>query len=194
MEHLGCWPERHHFLLAEARQDLEDGAPVRNCLLAFAGEEPLLVAWLRPFAPGAHRAALVEVLALALPLGADRLAVSMPGRMWSLADPIPPVLPGVGDLRQRVVVVEEADAGSWPIATRTTAYPYEVGGDGLPRWLEPLAEEGVTGPVAALLADALAGGLTASDAELCQQARRVAELGHLVAVAPGVLDADVLHG
>lgn len=194
MEHLGDWHSRHLFLLDEARADLTGGAPVRNCLLAFAGEAPLLVAWLRPFAPGAHKPALVEVLALALPLGADRLAVSMPGRMWSLADPIPPCLPGVGDLRQRVVVVEEADASRGRVVAATTAYPYEVGDDGAPAWLDPLAEDAVVGPVAGLLAQALAGGLTASDVELRRQARRLADLGHLVALAPDVLDVGVRPG
>src|SRR5687767_6035135 len=102
---VGVWGDVEGFLLDEAAKDVALSDEVRPCLAAFAGDEPLLVAWWRPFPKGGYADPLIELLALACPLGADRVAQSLAGRATSLDDPIAPVVAGVGDLRQRVVHV-----------------------------------------------------------------------------------------
>ena len=104
------WGDQPAFLTDLAVADLEAGMAVRATLVAFRGEQPLVLATLRPFASGAHHDAIIEVAALAWSLRADRVALSLSGRAWSLEDPVPPVVEGVGDLRQRVVVVHVAEA------------------------------------------------------------------------------------
>src|SRR5688572_44782 len=70
------WNDAESFLLAEAAADLTDSDDVSPCLVAFSGDELLLVAFLRSFAKGEYADPLIELLALTAPLGADRLALS----------------------------------------------------------------------------------------------------------------------
>ncbi len=92
-----------HRWLAEL--DAPDPAPH---LAAYAADELLVLVRLRPFAPGAYQGPLVEALALALPMGANRVSLALPGRAWSLDDPVPPVTAGA-DLRQRVLTQVTVD-------------------------------------------------------------------------------------
>ena len=85
-----------------------DAPDPRPHLVGFAGGTALVLVGLRPFAPGAYQGPLVEALALALPLGCDRVSVALPGRAWSLQDPVVPVTDGA-DLRQRVLTQCSAD-------------------------------------------------------------------------------------
>jgi hypothetical protein len=87
------WDEVEQFMIAEAERDLEAGNEVRPCFAAFACEAPLVLAFLRPFPKGGYHDPLIELLALAAPLNADRLKLSLSGRAWSMDDPIPPVDP-----------------------------------------------------------------------------------------------------
>jgi hypothetical protein len=117
-------------LLQLAANDLADGLPPRPTLTAYAGEQPLAIVGLRPFGPGELLGPLVELAALLLPLGADRFGLAVPGRAWSLDDPVPPVLDEV-DLRRTVLTVLQID-GHGTDAPRTdgTLHPYEVDASG----------------------------------------------------------------
>lgn len=183
------WEHRETYLLDEARRELEDGGHVRPGLLAVAGERPLLTAFLRDVEPGRLVDALIEVVALAAPLGADRLALSLPGRAWSLDDPLPPVVPGLGDLRQPLIVVQEVDGSAGPPRERSGAFPYDLV-DGKVRWGPPLRQPGTIGLLAATLLIAVRDRdrLRATDGELRTQARRCVKRGHLVAFSEPVYD------
>lgn len=182
------WDDRHEFLREEARLDLEDCGEARPCLLAFAGPNPLLIAFLREFDKGEHLDALIEVLALVMPLGADRLALSISGRAWSLDDPVPPVVPGVGDLRQRMLIVQEADGSRGRPRLSSTGYAFDVV-DGRVEWGESLSTEEETGPLVRILGISVAkrGRLRATDHQLREQAERCVDLGHMILAATPVL-------
>ena len=181
------WEDREAFLLDEARRDLEAGCDVRPCLLAMTGAHPLFVAFFRAFDKGRHLEPLIELIALAAPLDADRLAVSLSGRAWSLRDPLPPVVAGVGDLRQRVVLIGTADASAERGEVTTTAVPFDLVG-GAVRWGEPIREARATGMVSAALDLAVRERhrLRASDREIRAQVERCGRLGHLVGLAEPV--------
>lgn len=80
-----------------------------SMLCAHRGDDPLFLALLRPYPKGEHLEAVEELLTLALPLGADRIAFCSTGRAWSMDDPVPPVSSD-GDIRQRVLIVGQGDA------------------------------------------------------------------------------------
>jgi len=113
------WDEVESFLLDGALRELDHGLAPLPALAAFAGEDPVAVGNLRPFEPGEVVPALVEVLALLLPLAVDRLALLLPARAWSTADPIPPVTDGI-DLRAPVLVVVRGDGHQQPCTTAAT--------------------------------------------------------------------------
>lgn len=175
--------------MEEASRDLEGGAPVRPCLVALAGEQRLFLAFLRAFAPRRHLDALVELFALAAPLDADRLVLSMGARAWSLDDPIPPVLPDGGDLRQRVLALLEVDGSAgWPRA-RSTVVPFDLQ-DGRVRWGEEISQEGEQAPLLRAMALTLRHrariGRGATEEQIRAQAERCAARGHLLGLSPSV--------
>lgn len=188
------WEGAEAFLIAEAQRDLEPLGDhpgldaVRPCLVAFAGAAPLLLAWWRCFDKGQALDPLVELMSLAVPLGADRVALSLSGRAWSLDDPVPPVLPGVGDLRQRVLHLTFVDDHEGRGHRTEVLYPYDMDGDrvvwGERRELGP--SEGEVPQGMELLVRMRAELHTDDVEELAGQLRRCARLGHLVAVAPAV--------
>jgi hypothetical protein len=179
-----AWEDRTAFLMDEARRDLEAGADVRPCFVALAGDQRLFLAFLRPFAQGEYLDPLVELIALAAPLGADRLAFSISGRAWSLDDPIPPVLPGVGDLRQRVLTIVEADGSSGSARPVTTGIPFDLV-EGQVRWGTPFHGDDTVSAIPAALATAVRNRneIRGTDREIRAQAERCVALGHLVALA-----------
>lgn len=73
---LGRWETAIDDLVATLARPAS-GPPVAT-LAAYAGDDPVGRVALRPFAPGEPLEALVEVLALLLPLGADRLVLAAP--------------------------------------------------------------------------------------------------------------------
>jgi hypothetical protein len=113
------WDDVEGFLLHGALLELDRGFAPMPALAAFSGEDPVAFGNLRPFEPGEVVPALVEVLALLLPLGVDRLALLLPARAWSLRDPIPPVTDEI-DLRTPVLVVVRGDGHEQPCATDAT--------------------------------------------------------------------------
>lgn len=128
-----CWDDVTDHLLALATIDLEDGLPPRPSLLAYEGERLVALVGLRPFGAGEVATALAELLGLLLPLGVDRIALAVPGRAWSLDDPVPPVVDDV-DLRRTVLTVLTADRRAGDPRLDAWLFPYEPGADGAPLW------------------------------------------------------------
>ena len=181
------WDEIEQFLCDEAARDLVDGEPARPCVVAFRGEQPLMVAFLRPHAKGAYAEPMMEVLSMAGPLGADRLMASFSARAWSWDDPIPPGLPGVGDLRQRVLTIHRVDAADGTTRARDVLLPFDVVG-GAVVWGERLEHDAAEGwiPEALRLMVEQRAAMAAPDAEIAKQVLRCDRLGHLVGLSPAV--------
>lgn len=189
------WDAIDDHLLDLAADDLRAGSEPRPTLAAFDGVRPLALVGLRPFDPRGALQALLEVLALVLPLGADRLAFAALGRAWSLDDPIPPVC-GDGDLRQRVILLAVADGHDAPCELTTVLRPFTVEADTL-HWGEALrSEEPPDGRVASamtvLLNDRHRFDDLGDERKLAAQFARVLLLGHEVALAETAADRLVL--
>lgn len=183
------WEDVEAELLDLATIDLLLGSDPRPTLSAFRGEQPLAMVGLRPFAPGEALQALIEVLALLLPLGADRLAFAAPARASLSEDPIPAVCEE-GDLRQRVLLIVLVDGHAQPGRVTTSVHPFSVTEDG-PGWEAPLRpDEAPNSPVAAamtVLLDARGDLDDLGDARsLTTQFGRVLLLGHDVALSDTV--------
>ncbi|WP_370327911.1 hypothetical protein [Euzebya sp.] len=191
------WASQTRLLIDLAITDLEAGTGVRPSLVAFSGDDPLVLATLRPFDHGAHLDAVIEVGALVAGLGADRVAMSLSGRAWSLDDPIPPVLGPGADLRQRVIVVHRAEASSDDDADAsvlTTIVPYDIDADDVVTTGPAFSDEGGEGPLTralavvvdhgrAVAAGARERGLDAED--VGRQVLRCESLGHRLSWAAG---------
>ena len=181
------WDQIEQFLCDEATRDLVDDEPARPCVVAFRGEQPLMVAFLRPHAKGAYAQPMIEVLSIAGALSADRLMASFSGRAWSWDDPIPPVLPGVGDLRQRVLTIHRVDAADGTMRARDVLLPFEVVG-GAVVWGERLEHDAAEGwiPGALRLTVEQGAAMAAPDHEIAKQVLRCDRLGHLVGLSAAV--------
>jgi hypothetical protein len=181
------WSEAATTLLELADDDLALGADPAPRLLAFEGGTGVAVVGLRPFGDDDGVQALVEVLALLLPLGADRVALALPGRAWSMDDPIPPVTDGV-DLRTRVLLVTTVDGCQRPAALTVALHPFESRGPDR-RWGPSVCPDdpGVSpiGHALRVLVDGR-GALTEGEDDLRLAARfgHVLLRGHEVALAP----------
>lgn len=176
------WHHLDRFFIEEAARDLEAGLAVTPCLAAFRGERPLFVAFVRPFNPGAYAEPLTELLALAAPLKADRLAVSIAGRAWSLEDPIPPVTDDV-DLRQRVLVIQRIDGCRRPPRGGSTIVPVDHV-DGTMRLGEPAVLDLPEGWIGQALLLTVGSKLHATATDVRRQAIRCLARGHQLALAP----------
>lgn len=160
--------------------DVELGDEPRHRLAAYRGEEPLLVIDLRPFPPGGIEGPMVEAVAGALALGADRLAAALPGRAWSMDDPVVPVTADV-DLRQRVLMCTTA-AATLPL--RSWLLPFAIGDAGL-SWEPPVLEDDdCIGWVPHALQVAVDATWEPDPDAAADQLARCTALGHNVFVAP----------
>ena len=176
------WEDLEQFLIDEAERDLQEGVDIRPCLVAFDGERPLMLGFLRSFERGHYDDPMIELLALAGPLGADRLMFSIGARAWSWDDPIPPVIDGVGDMRQRVLTITTAVANGETTEVSTALHPFTVKGNSV-TWQDALRHPGGEGWITGALRVFVErrGELTASQREMRKQAKRCVALGHLVA-------------
>lgn len=177
--------EIHRFLAAG------DAPDPRPWLLAFESVELLALIGLRPFAPGHYQGPLVEAMALALPIGADRVSVALPARAWSMDDPVPPVTDGV-DLRQRVLtqVTVDGSGRSTPLV-HTRLHPFRTAnGDDAPGLVFDHAVD--PGPGHGWIPEALAAlvetrgrvGAGSTAEERRRQLVRLDQLGHDVLLGP----------
>ncbi|WP_108664645.1 hypothetical protein [Euzebya rosea] len=189
-----AWEDQQQLLVDLAVDDLRAGLDIRPTMVAFDADGPLFLATVRPFDKGRHHDAIIEVGALAMALQARRLAISLGGRAWSQDDPIPPVLPDVGDLRQRVLVVHSVDAANGPADCRTTVWPVRGARVGEDVSLgDPVASDDGVGWVV----DAMAVMVDprnqepVSEQEVAEQVIRCDRLGHQLAWSgPGLVRLD----
>ncbi len=188
------WEDVDELLLVGAETDLRAGYAPLPTLAAFAGDHLVALCVLRPFDARGPVPALVEVLALLLPCGVDRLALLLPGRAWSLDDPIPPVCED-GDLRARVVVVVRADGTRRPCRPLTRVLSVDSGPDGdldldrtcrIPDTTEVAAP--VVDAVRILLDERDGLGGAAEAGALVAQLGRVVLLGHELTLSPELTD------
>jgi hypothetical protein len=186
-----CWDEVPEALLALSACDLDEGGPVQPRLAVHRGEDALAIATLRPFGRGEVLDPVIELLALFIPLGADRVCLALPCRVWSLRDPIAPVLEEEGiDLRQQAVMVSAADGRSGRCQVRTAVHPFTRHDDDDWGWEAALAPD--EAPEAPLLS-ALEVILDARDelgsdrSHLRSQLERVLILGHGLALGPAAV-------
>ena len=186
-----CFAQAETTLLGLLLDDLHQGREPMPTLAAFDGERALALIGLRPFPSGELPQALIEVLALVLPLGADRLAFAASGRLWSPDDPIVPVC-AEGDLRQRAIIVTVADGHDLTPRVTGSIYPFEGQRSGL-TLLAPTtgipADPAVTeGPLPLLLRGAVSDtsrlAASATPSDVVAQLGRVMLLGHQVALSP----------
>ena len=138
------WSDHERLLFDLAGGELGSGCGVAPTWIAFRGEQALFVATLRPFDKGHYDSPIVEVGALAAALDADRCAFSISGRAWSLEDPIPPVLPDGGDLRQQVVIIHVVDGFADPLQAYQVLRPFQLD-DGTVTWGEAQRLDGGSG-------------------------------------------------
>lgn len=188
MDHLSdrCWSEATGILLDLAGTDLDRGLRPVPTLIAFDGDRAVAIVGLRPFDRDDAVQALIEVLSLLLPLGVDRLALSLPGLAWSLDDPIVPVSDEV-DLRSPVLVIIVADGHDHPCRSAVELHPYQVTDDGH-RWDPPVRPD--QHPTSAIdhalevLLDDRDALHADDDLRMAAQLGRVLLLGHEVVLAP----------
>lgn len=180
------WEDFEAFLRDAADRDLCAVDAVAPCLVASEGPTPLLLANVRPFAPGGYQDPLLELIAVAAPLGADRLAVSMEGRARMLGHSSGSGSGPPGDDGRRVLVVQVADgAGQWRPRTQTLLQPFERTRGGV-RWEQPQRVATTMGwvPTALRVAVTQRRLLRATPGEIVAQAERCAQLGHALWLAP----------
>lgn len=191
---VSTWDEVPGYLLEVAHRDLEFSPVPLPSLVAFAGDEPIALGVLRPFDAEGPVPALIELLALLLPLGVDRVGLTLTGRAWSTADPVPPVC-DEGDLRQPVLLLVRADASHGPCTVSTELRAILPDEDQPAGWCltDPLTGDEL--PEAPLV-DALQVLLDhrndlegeASERDLVTQLGRILLLGHALALAPEPTD------
>jgi hypothetical protein len=172
------WEDIDDLFVQCATDDLEAAGEIRPGMAAFAGDRLRFLAWLRPFAKGAYHKPLIELFALAGPLDADRLALSIAARVWSLDDPIPPVTREV-DLRQRVLMLHVVDGAQGRPRSHTVMRSFELGPDG-PEWGARNVLTGGEGWIIQAMEIVVRDRhkLRAPLAEIAKQATRVVSLGH----------------
>lgn len=163
-----------------ATLDVELGGEPRHRVVGYHGSEPLVMLDLRPFPPGGIHTPMVEAVASMLPLGANRIAAALPGRAWSVHDPVAPVSDD-GDLRQRVLLLTTARRG-W--APRTWLRPFDLDEGGL-EWRDQVLEDDTTeGWVPHALQVAADADWPLDAPAAATQLARCARLGHEVLLAP----------
>ena len=178
------FPHFEELACSLAEFDVELGDQPRHRVVGYDRDEPLALLDLRPFPSGGVHAPVVEAVAGLLALGSDRFAAALPGRAWSLEDPIPPV-GDAGDLRQRVLLLTTARRG---VPTRTWLRPFDVV-DGAVRWHDPVdGDGGGEGWVPRALQVAADCGWAPDLAAAHAQLGRCARLGHEVLLAPAGAD------
>jgi hypothetical protein len=182
------WADAPADLLHLAATDLDSGCTPAPTLVAFRGDDALALVGLRPFERDELLQALLEVLALLLPLGADRLGLALTGRAWRLDDPIVPVVGDV-DLRSPVLILTLVDGHDGPSTASSSVHPVHVDDDGW-RWLGTL-DTGDEAPEAPVI-DALRRLVdarhdvvrTSTSDELGLQFGRILLRGHVLLLTP----------
>ncbi len=189
------WDEVELDLQVEATLALDEGYAPEPLLVAFDEQEPVAIVRLRPFEPDGVLQALVEVLALLLPLGARRIALTLPGVARDVPDEAPSALTASGTPTALLVLATADALGQGPTRLRARVLPLAHDGDCW-QWQEHDAvdvdadEWDITSALAVLLeAPAPLEAEAAQDrTQLQAQLGRCLLLGHLVTLAPPAAD------
>lgn len=182
------WDTQSDLLTTLAVHDLEQGGEVKPSCVAFQGEQAVFLTTLRPFTTGGHHQPVLEVLAVAVGLGVNRLMISLAGRAWSMDDPIPPVSED-GDLRQPVITIHSVDGSTTPPLSLNRLRAYDCLEGGEVRVGELICEATALGFIPSALAMAVAQSTpvpvpgTDEAAGLIAQIARCERLGHRFAWA-----------
>ena len=189
------WDEVELDLQVEATLALDEGYAPEPLLVAFDDQEPVAIVGLRPFEADGVLQALVEVLALLLPLGARRVALTLPGRARDVPGSGPTALTAAGTPSALVVVATADAVGDGPTRLRARVLPLAHDGDCW-QWQEQGAvdvdadEWDITQALAVLL-DAptpLEAEAAQDRTQLQAQLARCLLLGHVVTLAPPAAD------
>lgn len=183
------WQDVEQFTVEMATNDLRRRGEVQPLLVAFTGDRPCFLGFVRWFPAGAYADPLIELLSLAMACDVDRLAFAVAGRLTSLDDPIPPVTPGA-DLRQRALVVEYADATGGAPARHCLIHPFDQAGDevtwGAAVRLGP-GQGWISGVIGLSVEHRGELALAASHHDVRAQAERCVALGHELFIGPALL-------
>jgi hypothetical protein len=180
------WEDVEWWLCHLAADDLRTTDHVRPTLVAFAGRRPLLLVRCRAFAAGEGAAAVREILDIAVPLGADRIAMSFGGSARQLHGPAPSPAHDDPAVTRDVVVIAVTQRGDDEIDTRCTLHYVERARAG-----SVIAAPHPTSPVGGWLPAMLAEALAARPATppspeiIAAQAMYSITLGHVLHVPDG---------
>jgi len=173
------WEDVEWWLRHLAADDLRTTGGVRPTLVAFAGRRPLLLVRCRAFADGEGAAAVREILDIAVPLGADRVAMSFGGSAWELHGPARSPKAHDPTVARDVVVIAVTQRGDDGVNTHCTLHSIERGRAG-----PVIAAAHDTSPVGGWLPATLTEALAARSAAppspevITAQAMHSITLGH----------------
>lgn len=186
------WDTAEHFLRREAERDHASGALPRPVLLAFQGEEARVLGFCRRCRPGEPdlAMALFELAQFAQLVRPDRLVWAMAATLRPLAAaPLSPRLAGA-----RALAVQKLIRSGRRSEESARLLPYAVEDDGSLRWEEPVrVDEAAPTDTRRTLRAVLLAAPARSCADIGEVAAMLAGWGHLIAVAPGLLDDGVLN-
>ena len=149
------WNDVEEWLRDVAGHDVAATGGVRPTLVAFAAHRPLLMVRCRGFAPGDGPAALREMLDIAVPMGADRVAVSFGGTAQTDGGGVSAVAGGPDATVREILLIAVAERSDDSVDLRCALHPLEPGGCG--RAARSTGPDPVGGWLAWMLTDALAG-------------------------------------
>lgn len=180
------WEDVEWWLRHLAADDLRTTDSVRPTLVAFAGRRPLLLVRCRAFAAGEGAAAVREILDIAVPLGADRIAMSFGGSARRLDGPARSPAHDDPAVTCDVVVIAVTQRGDDEVDTRCTLHFVRRGRTG-PVIAPPHHTSPVGGWLRATLAEALAArpATPPSPEVIAAQAVHSITLGHELHVPDG---------
>lgn len=183
MDHIESIVERAR---QAATADVAGGRDVRPRLWAARGPDEVIGIALPPVPRDDLEQTLVEALALLLGVHADRAAVATPGRLFSLDDPIPPVIDGVGDLRQHALAIATVDGRQRPPRRTARILPFDAVA-GTIVWHDPVDPGPAEGWIVSGIERTLeaAPDYEVTDLEVGRQLVRCLVRGHEIDAPPG---------
>jgi hypothetical protein len=146
------WNDVDAWLRDIADRDLAATGGVRPTLVAFTAHRPLLMVRCRAFAPGDGAAALREMLDIAVPMGADRVAVSFGGTARTYGGGVGSPTRGPDAEVSETLLIAVAERRDGCVDLRCALHPLGRGGG---RPARPTGPDPVGGWLARMLTDTL---------------------------------------
>ncbi|MFN2556483.1 MAG: hypothetical protein ABR592_06335 [Nitriliruptorales bacterium] len=181
------WDSAEDFLRREAERDHASGVLPRAVMMAFHGEDARALGFCRHTRPGEPDLgmALFELAQFAQLLRPDRLLCAMPATVRPLT--AEPLVMGT-----RALAVQKLIRSARNLVESARLLPYGLEDDGALRWEEPVTiPEAAPADMRRTLRAVLLADSPRSCPDLGAVAAMLVRWGHLIAVAPGVLDQDV---